>query len=526
MSRPPPTPLERLPVEVARSITIHLHPEWLPSLLSTSRLLRRLFAPGENELAFARKHLRHQFGEVSTICENLDWETSSSLAMVADVPFRKLPVVYGVAWIVSCWDCIADSSKKFDVGNAMDCMMLAFSDLDLWSHGPRLPVAWTEKIMLKALESVPIKLVQEGELAVGLASLLDSVAIVEIALWRLFPNEMKSQRSADAGASEIVAAAGLDWLDDNKLRANDKRHSLAWFMAMVAEEASEKGAVHLLVYALQHPVVPVGFSFSRPIRYDDPDVEDSLDFLIDNASKEAHMHLVHYLLGNPLPLTPPPASRPIRPGHVSAGLDQQDLKPSYETRLHTESVLFSRENPVARLTYAGFDKEPPLQNLLNFRDHDPVLAATYLLDHGAPPNSSTQASTSPLHLAALHGCSGLVRLLVKHGANVDDERDGRTPLHYAAQQNHVACALELLECGADRDAIVQDLAREPPLAENVLVRDLFRRRFRTPLKLALENQSTDVARVLLRAGATLLVRGKHGDEHIDEKLRNQLLGLA
>ncbi|KAJ3098565.1 hypothetical protein HDU96_011039 [Phlyctochytrium bullatum] len=47
-----------------------------------------------------------------------------------------------------------------------------------------------------------------------------------------------------------------------------------------------------------------------------------------------------------------PASRPIRPGSISrsAGPDSYDLQPPYEIRFSTETVLFSPENPVAKLT--------------------------------------------------------------------------------------------------------------------------------------------------------------------------------
>ncbi|KAJ3109587.1 hypothetical protein HDU96_007169, partial [Phlyctochytrium bullatum] len=103
-----------------------------------------------------------------------------------------------------------------------------------------------------------------------------------------------------------------------------------------------------------------------------------------------------------------------------------------------------------------------LNSLISGQDHDPLRAATYLLDQGAPINCERPARYGPLHCAALHGLVEIVRLLVERGANVDDRSfDGRTPLHQAAERSHVEIALELLACGADRDAVIESSEAEP-----------------------------------------------------------------
>ncbi|KAJ3103503.1 hypothetical protein HDU96_009236 [Phlyctochytrium bullatum] len=414
---------------------------------------------------------------------------------------------------------MVEPTDENGMDQGMECVAAAFSDLVFnmpasrlqLTLGPHRPAAWMERIVLKALGVVRMKFAQECELAFNLASLLDSVNVVEAILRRIFPEEMKIKVSG-AGAREVVVAAHMGWPGTGALDADDKRqHSFAWCMALIAEEAADTGAVHVLDYALQHPLVPVAFSFSRPYRCDD--LENGLDFLINAASRGAWMHVVHYLIGNPLPLAPPPASRPIRPGNGPN--DSVGLQPSYETRVRTESVLLSPENPVASLTELGIYRETPLQNLLSVCDRDPLSAATYLLDQGAPPNSPSLNRLRPLHHAAFHGCPGIVLLLVNHGANVDecDETDGLTPLHCAAQGNNVATAVELLQCGANRDAL--------------LVGDRDRFELKTPLGIALEEENDEVARVLLEAGATLLVSRGHfwRSVHIDEKLKKRLLGV-
>ena len=69
-----------------------------------------------------------------------------------------------------------------------------------------------------------------------------------------------------------------------------------------------------------------------------------------------------------------------------------------------------------------------------------------LLEHGASPNISNPA---PLHQAVKSGRLEVSRLLLSHGAKVDEEGfDGRTPLQVAASEGHDEIAKLLLEYGA------------------------------------------------------------------------------
>ncbi|KAJ3109749.1 hypothetical protein HDU96_007107 [Phlyctochytrium bullatum] len=531
------SPIELLTVELARPITIHLHPEWLPNLLSASHTLRRLFAPSESELSFVAKHLSYHFEKVEAALKEAEWTTR--LEMAANVPFRRLPDVYAIAWIVRCWDYMTDPVPRYNFERTMDSIVIVFPDVEVMEGsfrlafrlGPHRPVAWMERILLKALgsQSVQIKFFQECRLVFSLAALLDSVAIAEVALQRLFAQRMKCEVSV-TGASEVVLLAqafryfflsesrGSGFIIDTDDNVQD---NFAWCMASVAEEAVENGAVHLLEYALQHPLMPVAFSYCM----------SDFNLLIHSASKHAHMHIIHYLLGNPLPLAPPPAHRPIRPGDLSCTNDPEEQRTT-----QWRNVALCRENPLAHLTQCALDDEPPVQHLLRFTNHDPLRAATYLLDQGAPPNRLEQSPFGPLHRAAQHGCPGIVRLLVERGANVDDRtKDGLTPLHMAAKENNPESVLELLECGADRDAGVEVQCEDEDEEENELECDFcddfdvcgdYDHLGWTPLNFAVKGENHDVARVLLKAGATVLIRKEEedGDDvHIDSELRKQLL---
>ena len=112
-------------------------------------------------------------------------------------------------------------------------------------------------------------------------------------------------------------------------------------------------------------------------------------------------------------------------------------------------------------------------------------AVAALLDAGADPNVLTADGRTPLHIAAARGNGEIAALLLAKGANPKLENiiDG-TPLHSAATP---ATPMLRGSCqgGGGRQCRRQDLRRQPPL------------------HLAAANGFTDVARLLLDAGACL-----------------------
>lgn len=59
------------------------------------------------------------------------------------------------------------------------------------------------------------------------------------------------------------------------------------------------------------------------------------------------------------------------------------------------------------------------------------------------------AGNTPLHYAACGGFDSVVRVLIEHGANVEEHNEnGHTPLMEAASAGHVSVAAILLQAGA------------------------------------------------------------------------------
>jgi ankyrin repeat protein len=72
-----------------------------------------------------------------------------------------------------------------------------------------------------------------------------------------------------------------------------------------------------------------------------------------------------------------------------------------------------------------------------------------LLAHGAATRSADVERSTPLHVAAFQGDTGLVRRLLEAGAPIDAPNRFTTPLGSAAQAGHAEVVRQLLESGAD-----------------------------------------------------------------------------
>jgi len=214
---------------------------------------------------------------------------------------------------------------------------------------------------------------------------------------------------------------------------------------------------------------------------------------------------------------------------LASGADVTAKNNNRETPLHRASsaggfeiakLLIENGADVLASCVAG---ESPLDRAA-YRGHDDI--ALLLLDHGAAVNSLDQRLYSSLHSATLNGHDTTVRLLLQHGANpclvntwggtalllailfghesiakclldfdtaviTISDKDGYSPLHFAAFSGSDLLVKLLLDAGLDIEA----LPTTPPTDPN--------RIYGTPLVLASRSGKTTAAKELLDHGANI-----------------------
>jgi ankyrin len=158
-------------------------------------------------------------------------------------------------------------------------------------------------------------------------------------------------------------------------------------------------------------------------------------------------------------------------------------------------------------------------NQRNYRGKTPLHVILYwkkeqvdivrlLLDNGADVNAATRGGSTPLHVAASRGLIGCAELLLERGAAVDlmDEL-GRTPLYKAERsggKSMVGLLLSLHTASRMGDlAVVSSLLDKYP--QLIHLRD---KEGKTPLHHAVENNHVKIAALLITRGANINIKSK------------------
>lgn len=110
---------------------------------------------------------------------------------------------------------------------------------------------------------------------------------------------------------------------------------------------------------------------------------------------------------------------------------------------------------------------------------------------GASLNFQDQGGDTAIHLAAIHGQTGSIEMLVQAGADPNiQNRWGDTPLYIAALNGHLASVEALIHAGADPD--------------------MQNRWGNTPLYIAALNKHPESVEALVQAGANTNIQNKDG----------------
>ncbi|QJT94912.1 ankyrin repeat domain-containing protein [Wolbachia endosymbiont of Diaphorina citri] len=144
-------------------------------------------------------------------------------------------------------------------------------------------------------------------------------------------------------------------------------------------------------------------------------------------------------------------------------------------------------------TQLDLDKE-----LLAVANSDDLNRVKALVSQGASLEAKDNSDNTPLHNACNNGYVKVVEYLVEEGASLKAKnKDGEAPLHVAVQHDGT---LEVIEFILSRDLSgINDVTNEG----------------RTPLHLAIKGNKPDTIELLLRKGASIVVKDKNGKTPLD-----------
>ena len=174
-----------------------------------------------------------------------------------------------------------------------------------------------------------------------------------------------------------------------------------------------------------------------------------------------------------------------------------------------EAQLAAAKNPRRQVMTSGEGGVTPLHWEAAFGE---ARSVELLLAHGADPAKTDRRGNTPLHFLAIYGggedMGARVQALVQAGSPLEEKnRDGWTPLHYAAGFNKEAALVDiLLQAGAALDAVDD--------------------RGRTPLHLAAEHHNEVIYEKLLAAGADASIKDNRDRLAADVLARTKKLSDA
>jgi len=93
--------------------------------------------------------------------------------------------------------------------------------------------------------------------------------------------------------------------------------------------------------------------------------------------------------------------------------------------------------------------------------HNDLITAKCVLENGADPNSQNRLRESAWSTACEEGSVEMVRLFLKHGASLGQDKFGTPPLFYAIQNSREDIVRELIKAGADVNGRENSVLKTP-----------------------------------------------------------------
>lgn len=123
--------------------------------------------------------------------------------------------------------------------------------------------------------------------------------------------------------------------------------------------------------------------------------------------------------------------------------------------LLNQSCLINEKDELGR-TPLHIAVEKYVERNLSTKSHNPAIIYQ-LLHRGADVNASTRFGDTPLLQAIEHGSEILVRLFLRHDANVNYRKgvNGDNALHHAVRNSHRDIVQILLDAGAEVNSVTR-----------------------------------------------------------------------
>jgi serine/threonine-protein phosphatase 6 regulatory ankyrin repeat subunit B len=167
------------------------------------------------------------------------------------------------------------------------------------------------------------------------------------------------------------------------------------------------------------------------------------------------------------------------------------IQPKKDYKRFYEDIMLELHRVHSTYPDGSVSKDHQIGGLIEAMKAGQINLAELLIRRGAGVNAKDKDGKTPLHWALENNSINLAELLIQGGAEVNaQDKDGWTPLHWAAEKNHAAVVELLIKSGAEVNAKDKN--------------------GKTPLHKATSRNSAAVVELLIKSGAEVNAKDKYG----------------